>query len=122
MTHLSIAVTCLAALGGVAQAAHAQGGQLRTPGTVPGAETPGAAPGAPPGPPVTPVPPEVVAPGRGRGGDANQTLSSSLAQTNGTLRPPAVDPEMQKTPTERGTMPVIPPPGTPGGAPGAVAK
>ncbi len=55
--------------------------------------------------------------------DAHQTLSSRLAQTNGTVRPPAaVDPGMRQIPTTPGTMPVIPPPGTPGGAPGAVAK
>jgi hypothetical protein len=113
MTRVLVATVCLAALVGAAQAAHAQGGRPATPGT---------APGAPPGPPVTPVPPEVVAPGPPRGGNANQPLGSSLAQTNGTIRPPAVDPGMQRTPTEGGAMTIIPPPGTPGGAPGAVAK
>ncbi len=113
MTRVLMALACLAALAGAAQTAHAQGERPTAPGTVPG---------APPGPSVTPVPPEVIAPDQSHGGNANQTLSSSLAQTNGTLRPPAVDPGMQKTPTEPGTMPVIPPPGTPGGAPGAVAK
>lgn len=57
--------------------------------------------------------------------DQNQTkepLSSRLAETNGTLRPPPVDQGMQKTPTQHGTMPVIAPPGTAGGKPGAVAK
>ncbi len=113
MTRVLMAIACLAALVGAAQAAPVPGEPPTAPGTVPG---------APPGPSVTPVPPEVIAPDRSRGRNANQPLGSSLAQTNGTLRPPAVDPGMQKTPTERGTMPVIPPPGTPGGAPGAVAK
>ena len=122
MTRAPVAITCLAALAVAAQSAHAQAGRPTAPGTVPGTEAPGTAPGAAPGPPVTPVPPEVVAPGQSHGGGGNQTLSSSLAQSNGTLRPPAVDPGMQKTPTEPGTMPVIPPPGTPGGAPGVVAK
>ena len=113
MTRVLVVIACLAALAGAAQAAHAQGGRPTAPGTVPG---------APPGPSVTPVPPEVIAPDRSPRGDANQPLGSSLAQSNGTLRPPAVDPGMQKTPTEGGTMTVIPPPGTRGGAPGAVAK
>jgi hypothetical protein len=113
MTRALVAAACLAALVGAAPAAHAQGRRAATPGT---------APGAPPGPPVTPVPPEVVAPARPRGGDADQPLGSGLAQTNGTIRPPAVDPGMQRTPTEGGAMTIIPPPGTPGGAPGAAAK
>ena len=114
MTRALAAVACLAALAGVAQSAHAQERAALAPGT---------APGAPPGPSLAPVPPEVVAPDQSRGRDADQTLSSRLAQSNGTLRPPAaVDPGMQRAPTERGTTPVIPPPGTPGGAPGAVAK
>ena len=113
MTRVLMVIACLAALAGAAQAAHAQGGRPATPGT---------APGAPPGPPVTPVPPEVIAPDRSHRGNANQPLGPGLAQSNGTVRPPAVDPGMQKTPTEGGAMTIIPPPGTPGGAPGAVAK
>ena len=109
MKRTSAALLCLATLAGAAQTARAQEKAPVAPGT---------APGTPPGPPVTPVPPEVVAPKQAQG----QTLSSSLAQSNGTLRPPAVDPGMQKTPAERGTMPVIRPPGTPGGAPGVVPK
>jgi hypothetical protein len=107
MKRTSAAVLCLATLAGAAQIAYAQEKAPVAPGT-----------GTPPSPPVTSAPPEVVAPNQAQG----QTLSSSLAQSNGTLRPPAVDPEMQKTPAERGTMPVIPPPGTPGGAPGMVPK
>ena len=110
MARALAAVACLAVLAGAAQTAHAQ-------------ERAPLAPGTAPGPSLTPVPPEVVAPDQSRGRNADQTLSSRLEQSNGTLRPPAaVDPGMQRAPAERGTTPVIPPPGTPGGAPGAVAK
>jgi len=57
----------------------------------------------------------------GQGGDVkvptpeNKTLSQKLAQSNGVICPPDhVDPAMQAPTPERGTMPVIPPPGTPG--------
>ena len=53
---------------------------------------------------------------------ANQTLSGQLSRTNGTLHPPPVDPGMQKKPTVGGTMPVVPPPGTPGGNPRVIPK
>ena len=98
--------TCALASGGWMSGAHAQ------------AKTP-----APPGM-VTPDEPH-AATGNGNTGatGANgRALSSQLAQTNGTLRPAPVDPGMQKTPTQAGTMPVIRPPGTAGGPPGAVAK
>ena len=57
----------------------------------------------------------------GQGGDVkvptpeNKTLSQKLAQSNGVICPPDhVDPAMQAPTPERGAMPVIPPPGTPG--------
>jgi hypothetical protein len=53
---------------------------------------------------------------------AQANLSNRLAQSNGTLHPPPVDPGMQKTPTVGGTMPVVRPPGTPGGNPRVVPK
>jgi hypothetical protein len=88
---------------------------------------------APPG--VTPVPmapangpsppPEKIAP---PGTDVNPdkpTLSDKLAQQQGTLQPPqGVDPGMAVSPPAeaRGTMPIIPPPGSPGGNPKVVPK
>jgi hypothetical protein len=52
-----------------------------------------------------------------RPGTAGATLSDKLSRQRGTLMPPAVDPGMRVHPPQRssGTMPVIPPPGTPGG-------
>jgi hypothetical protein len=44
------------------------------------------------------------------------TLSHKLNETNGVIHPDEdVDPAMQKTAPATGTMPVIPPPGSPGG-------
>ena len=67
-------------------------------------------------PPVAPPnasqpPPEKIAPPDGT------TLSNKLSQQEGTLKPPTVDPGIQAPvpPHSQGTMPVIPPPGTPGG-------
>jgi hypothetical protein len=54
------------------------------------------------------VPPERVEP---QGG----TMSDKLSKSNGTLKPPDVDPGMAaKPPSTASDMPVIPPPGTPG--------
>ncbi len=64
----------------------------------------------------------------GSGGDLavpnrqGQPLSEQLAQSNGVICPPPVDPEMRKPAPKTGTMPVIPPPGTPGGNPHIVPK
>jgi hypothetical protein len=45
-------------------------------------------------------------------------LSGRLAQSDGVIcPPPAVDPEMKLPTPETGNMPVIPPPGSPGGDP-----
>ena len=56
----------------------------------------------------------------GQGGDAkvptpeNKPLSRKLAQSNGVICPPDnVDPGMHAPAPQQGTMPVIPPPGTP---------
>jgi len=46
------------------------------------------------------------------------SLSDRLAQSNGVICPPSrVDPQMPKPAPKIGTMPVIPPPGSPGGNP-----
>lgn len=57
----------------------------------------------------------------GQGGDVKvptpegKPLGEKLAQSNGVICPPErVDPQIHAPTPERGTMPVIPPPGTPG--------
>jgi hypothetical protein len=54
-----------------------------------------------------------------------ETLSDELSRSGGTIRPPpGIDPEMAKPPPDPGpqSMPVIPPPGTPGGDPSVKPK
>jgi hypothetical protein len=54
-------------------------------------------------------------------GSAN--LSDELSRSKGVICPPAeVDPGISAPPTGGGIMPVIPPPGTPGGDPYIVPK
>jgi hypothetical protein len=54
---------------------------------------------------------------------ANQTLSEKLGQTHGVICPPDIDPKMHAPPPAHGDkMPVIPPPGSPGGDPNVVPK
>ena len=50
---------------------------------------------------------------------ASGSASSDLSRSGGVIKPPAdVDPQMKQTPPSSGDrMPVIPPPGTPGGNP-----
>jgi hypothetical protein len=70
-------------------------------------------------------PPEQIAPAdRTPGTPRNTPLSDRLSQQQGTLKPPVVDPNIQAPvpPHAQGTMPVIPPPGTPGGDPTVVPK
>lgn len=56
-------------------------------------------------------------------GNSGGTLSDKLSATNGVIHPEGkVDPGMQKTAPATGTMPVIPPPGSPGGATGVQPK
>jgi hypothetical protein len=80
-------------------------------------------------PPVAPPnasqpPPERIAPaGRAAGTPGNTTLSDKLSRQRGTLQPPTVDPAIRvPTPQSQGAMPVIPPPGTPGGDQKVVPK
>ena len=55
--------------------------------------------------------------------DKSANLSDQLSQSNGVICPPSgVDPKMAAPPREGGAMPVIPPPGTPGGDPNTVPK
>jgi hypothetical protein len=51
------------------------------------------------------------------GGDSSKTLSEKLDQGSGVICPPNVDPGIKVPTPETGKMPVIPPPGSPGGDP-----
>ena len=46
-----------------------------------------------------------------------KTLSDKLAASSGVICPPSVDPAMKQPTPPGGSMPVIPPPGSPGGDP-----
>jgi hypothetical protein len=50
-------------------------------------------------------------------GDSSKSLSDKLDQGGGVICPPDVDPGMKAPAPETGKMPVIPPPGSPGGDP-----
>jgi hypothetical protein len=63
---------------------------------------------------------ERLQPGEGAsprlGGPADEHLSEKLERSEGVICPPAgVDPEIASPPPDGGKMPVIPPPGSPGG-------
>jgi hypothetical protein len=65
----------------------------------------------------------------GQGGDVelkkpnDRSLSSKLAQSGGVICPPQhVDPEIHQPAPQGGPMPVIPPPGSPGGDPSVQPK
>jgi hypothetical protein len=51
------------------------------------------------------------------GGSGNETLSKKLEQTDGVICPPDIDPDIKIPTPQAGRMPVIPPPGSPGGDP-----
>jgi hypothetical protein len=73
--------------------------------------------------PTQPVPPRgTIAPEGTTTGQA-APLSDRLAKSGGVLCPPAgVDPEMRAPTPDAGNMPVIPPPGSPGGDPNVRPK
>ena len=48
---------------------------------------------------------------------SNQTLSEKLERTEGVLCPPSADPDIKAPTPDGGPMPIIPPPGSPGGDP-----
>jgi hypothetical protein len=94
-----------------------------------GAQSPQTAPPTEPHPPLVPpgasqTPPEQIAPGAGgQGTPGTGNLSDRLSRQGGTLQPPTVDPGIRAPmPPSQGTMPVIPPPGTPGGSQTIVPK
>jgi hypothetical protein len=86
---------------------------------------------APPAPTTPPEPTVQPSPSRGgdcarhdRGADGSTTgqtgepLADKLAKSDGVLCPPSgVDPEIRAPAPDVGRMPVIPPPGSPGGDP-----
>lgn len=49
---------------------------------------------------------------QGKSNSGGQTLSGKLSRSNGVLCPPNVDPGMTAPAPNKGTMPVIPPPGS----------
>ena len=65
--------------------------------------------------PDTPTPATPRTPNATTG--SSTTLSDKLAQSDGVLCPPNVDPGIKAPTPEVGKMPVIPPPGSPGGDP-----
>ena len=95
-----------------------------------GAQNPQPAPPNQPHPTVAPPgasqpPPEQIAPGAGTPGTSGTgNLSERLSRQSGTLQPPTVDPGIRAPlpQNSQGTMPVIPPPGTPGGNQAVVPK
>jgi len=61
--------------------------------------------------------------GKAPEGKAGEPLSDKLARTDGVICPPNVDPEIKApTPQSGNKMPVIPPPGSPGGDPSIQPK
>jgi hypothetical protein len=88
-----------------------------------------AAPGEPHtqmAPPNSPSPPpEQIRPAEpGLSSQSGKTLSERLSRQQGTIQPLTVDPRIHAPlpPNAQGTMPVIPPPGTPGGNEKVVPK
>ncbi|MFY9695222.1 MAG: hypothetical protein WA776_03855 [Xanthobacteraceae bacterium] len=53
---------------------------------------------------------------------SSQNLSDKLAKSNGVICPPNVDPAIKAPTPNAGKMPVIPPPGSPGGNPNVQPK
>jgi hypothetical protein len=61
--------------------------------------------------------------GKAPEGKAGEPLSDKLARSGGVICPPNVDPEIKApTPQSGNKMPVIPPPGSPGGDPSVQPK
>ncbi|MEA2979817.1 MAG: hypothetical protein QOF09_1640 [Alphaproteobacteria bacterium] len=70
--------------------------------------------------PDTPTPATPQTPNATTGTGTN--LSDRLAQSDGVLCPPNVDPGIKAPTPEVGKMPIIPPPGSPGGDPSVRPK
>ncbi|RTL51684.1 MAG: hypothetical protein EKK40_09120 [Bradyrhizobiaceae bacterium] len=64
-----------------------------------------------------------IAPRGSTTGQSSEPLGDRLAKSDGVLcPPPGVDPDMHAPTPDTGTMPVIPPPGGPGGDPSVRPK
>ncbi|HEY3677957.1 MAG TPA: hypothetical protein VGL45_04500 [Bradyrhizobium sp.] len=87
--------------------------------TVPSAQTAPTAPDRATGcTPTQTTPKGSIAPNGTTTGQSQAPLGDKLARSDGVLCPPSgVDPQMRAPAPETGTMPVIPPPGSPGGDP-----
>ena len=110
----------LVLLGGLAAVALPGVGSAQNPQPAPPSQTQTQV--APPNSPSPP--PEQIRPADPNGAPGGQTLSDKLSRQKGTLQPPAIDPGIRKPVPQRGAgaMPVIPPPGTPGGDQRVVPK
>uniref|UniRef100_Q07SU2 Uncharacterized protein n=1 Tax=Rhodopseudomonas palustris (strain BisA53) TaxID=316055 RepID=Q07SU2_RHOP5 len=92
--------------------------------------TPSPPTAAVPAPSATQCAPSRIAPEQGTitspnatTGQAREPLGDRLARSDGVICPPAgIDTEMRIPAPDVGTMPVIPPPGSPGGTPNAQPK
>jgi hypothetical protein len=63
-------------------------------------------------------PPGKIAPEGSTTGQAVDPLGDKLARSDGVVCPPAgIDPQIRAPTPDTGNMPVIPPPGSPGGDP-----
>jgi hypothetical protein len=70
-----------------------------------------------------PAHPSTSAPEGTTTGQRTEPLGDKLAKSDGVLCPPAgIDPEIRAPTPEGGNMPVIPPPGSPGGDPSVRPK
>jgi hypothetical protein len=109
--HRSIATLLMLGVAAAPLGASAQNPQPAPPG----AESPMAPPNSPAPPPEKVVP---------RTHSDSRTLSDKLSRQGGTLHPRDVDPGINVTPpaSRQGSMPVIRPPGSPGGGGHVVPK
>jgi hypothetical protein len=105
-SQLAIATAALMLLGGAAVPQPNGGSPRDSKACAPGAESHLKTPDTP-----TPQAPHM--PNATTGSGTN--LSDKLAQSDGVLCPPNVDPGIKAPTPEVGKMPVIPPPGSPGG-------
>jgi hypothetical protein len=113
---LLILASCLSMLGA---AAYAQA--PASPATPPAQTAPPAA--TPPTNCAPMTPRGSIAPNGGTVGQSSEPLGDRLARSDGTLCPPSgIDPEIRAPTPEGGKMPVIPPPGSPGGDPSVRPK
>jgi hypothetical protein len=73
--------------------------------------------------PMATIPPRGTIAPEGTTGQAREPLGDKLAKSDGVLCPPqGVDPEIHAPTPDAGNMPVIPPPGSPGGNPNVRPK